>query len=58
MSDNPCSYDIQTVSKKSICSESSLRSYNYKEMCTCIIGEIVERAIVSWILYILNSNLL
>ena len=56
MSDNPCSYDIQTVSKKSICSESSLRSYNYKEMC--IIGEIVEQAIVSWILYILNSNLL
>ena len=47
----------QTMSKKSICSESSLRRYT-KKCETYITGEIIDRAIASWILYILNSNLL
>ena len=45
------------MSKKSICSESSLRRY-IKKCETCITSEIIDRAIASWILYILNSNLL
>ena len=45
------------MSKKSICSESSLRRYT-KKCETYITSEIVDRAIATWILYILNSNLL